>query len=176
MTRWLLVVLLYLSLVVSNGFAEDSSNPGPEVKQLGFYVGKWNEAGQSRSGSAEPFGKLSGNESCEWFSGGFAVVCRESTVDRNGNSEGLYILAYDSGKKLYTVYGTDQMGTIYSGTGTLESGTWRWTAEAAWQGSTTQMRYTFHPASEGGRTMQVEIAEGDGIWSKIIDVTYTPAQ
>jgi uncharacterized protein DUF1579 len=175
MIRWQIVLMLFICVIVSNTLAEEPQKPASEVKQLGFYVGKWNELGESRPSGAEAFGKLSGHESCEWFSGGFAVVCRESTMDRSGNSESLYILAYDPGKKVYTVYGTDQTGTIYSGTGTLENGTWRWTAEARWQASTMQMRYTFNSASGGGRTMQVEIAEDDGKWSKIIDVTYMPA-
>jgi hypothetical protein len=174
MQRKILMVLC-LYMVPFFCLAEESPKPGPEVNQLSFYVGKWNETGESRSDPSGAFGKLSGHESCEWFSGGYSVVCRESTVDSNGTSDGLYILAYDVNKKLYTVYGTDNFGTIYSGTGTVENGTWRWTAEAVSGDSTTPMRYNFNSADAGARTMSVEVGDGNGSWSELLRVTYTPA-
>jgi len=176
MTLEKILMVLYLCVVPFFIFAEEGPKPGPEVKKLSFYVGKWNETGESRAGSGEAFGKLSGHELCEWFSGGFSVVCRESTVDSNGTSDGLYILAYDGSKKLYTVYGTDNIGTIYSGTGTLENGMWRWTAEAVSGNSKTVMRYTFNSASGGARTMSVEVGGDNSSWSELLRVTYTPAK
>ena len=80
-------------------------------------------------------------------SGGPSVVCRETTQDKNGETDSIYILADDAARKLYTLNGTDNTGAIYSGTGTVNNGVWRWTAEMRADGAVTPMRYTFRPVA-----------------------------
>ncbi len=115
--------------------------------------------------------KLAGNETCSWFSGGPSIICRETTKDANSESDAIYILSYDSARKTYAVYGTDNLGTIYSGSGTVDAaGVWRWTAESRRNGDVSPLRYTFK-GGNGTRTMDVEIST-KGVWSKLQSVTY----
>lgn len=175
MAKWA-VVTVCAFLGMSSVQAQPAATRGPEVSQLSFYVGKWSAEGESRASAAETFGPLSGQETCGWFSGGESVVCRESLTDRSGKTDSLYILAYDADKKVYTVYGTDNKGAIYTGTGSVNNGTWQWTAEAKAAGSSTPMKYTFRPGSEGARTMDVEVAAAGDTWTKILGVTYKPTK
>jgi len=175
MKRWVLGLMVAGAAVSS--VAAQPTTRAAEESQLGFFLGKWTEEGQSRSTPTGPFSKLTGDESCSWFSGGPSVVCRETTKDSNSESDALYILSYDSSRKNYSVYGTDNVGTIYSGTGTVDAaGVWRWTAESRSNGTVTPMRYTFKSAGKGARTMDVEMATGKGVWSKIQSVTYKLAR
>ncbi len=175
MTRWI-VGLLVAGAAVSTVSAQPAQKVAEE-SQLGFYLGRWTEEGQSRSTPTGPFSKLTGNETCSWFSGGPSIVCRETTKDANSESDAIYILSYDSSRRTYAVYGTDNTGTIYSGTGTVDTaGVWRWTAESRSNGTVTPMRYTFKAAGSGSRTMDVEVSTGKGAWSKIQSVTYKIAR
>lgn len=61
--------------------------PANPASSLSFYVGQWNESGDSRADPAKAFGKLSGRERCDWHVGKLAVICRESTRDASGTSE-----------------------------------------------------------------------------------------
>ncbi len=173
MTKWVAVVAC-VGLGASSVQGQPAPARSPEVSQLGWYVGKWSAAGESRGSAEEAYSEVSGEETCEWFAGGPSVLCRETTTDRNVTSTSLYILAYDAARKLYTVYGTDNTGAIYSATGTVAQGVWSWTGEARAEGQAMPMKYSFHPSPGGGRTMDVEIAAGEGAWLRILGLTYKP--
>lgn len=36
------------------------------------------------------------------------------------------------------------------------------------------MKYSFRPSAGGARTMEVEIAAGEGTWLRILGLTYKP--
>lgn len=164
------VVCLVLGAVPA--LAQPKAAPA-ETSQLGFFLGKWTVDGQSRSTPTGAYSRMTGNETCAWFSGGPAVVCRETTQDANGEVDSIYILSFDPAKKQYTVHGTDNLGNITSGTGTVAAGIWKWAVESRGaDGSVTPMRFTFRPAAPGSRTMDVEMAAGKGTWAKIVGVTY----
>lgn len=171
MAKWA-VVALSVFLGMSSLSAQQAASREPEGSQLGFYIGKWTEEGQSRPTATGAFGRITGQETCAWFSGGTSVVCRETTQDQAGETDSIYILSYDPVKNNYAVYGTDNTGAIYAGTGTVDKGVWRWNAELRDKGVTTPMRYTFRSAAGGARTMDAEIAAGKGTWAKIVGVTY----
>lgn len=175
MTKWM-VLALWVCVGMASLGAQQSPTGEAAEGQLDFYLGKWTQEGQSRPRPIGAFGKITGQETCARFSGGPSVVCRETTQDAAGEIDSIYILAFDASRKLYTLNGTDNVGTIYSGTGTVEQGVWRWTAEARAKGVVTPMRYTFRSASDGSRTMDVEASGGKGVWAKIVGVTYKRAR
>ena len=146
-----------------------------EVSELEFFVGHWTTSGQSRAGTSSEPAPLSGEETCEWFSGGTAVVCRETIVDGNGSVDSIYILTYDPTRRHYTVYGTDGNGAIYSGIGTVRDGSWDWDAEMRMGEDVTSMKYSFQPGDDGGRDMKVQADTGGGAWVEVMDAHYAPA-
>jgi hypothetical protein len=84
--------------------------------------------------------------------------------------------ALSSPARVSAFSGVRATGAIYSGTGTVTNGVWRWTAERRAGGAVTAMRHTFRAATGGGRTMDVEVTAGSGTWAKIVSVTYKSAR
>ncbi len=168
------VVWLILWAVSASAQPKGAASDG---SQLSVFLGKWTVDGQSRSTPTGAYGRITGNETCAWFSGGPSVVCRETTQDASGEVDSIYILSYDPAKKQYAVHGTDNNGTITSGTGTVAAGVWKWAAESRGNdGSVTPMRFTFRQGAAGARTMDVEMAAGKGTWAKVVGVTYKPSR
>ncbi len=167
-----IALALCLALTVVSVSAQPKAGAA-EPSQLSFFLGKWTVDGQSRSTPTGAFGKLTGNETCAWFSGGPSVVCRETTQDAGGEVDSIYILSFDPAKKQYTVHGTDNNGSVTSGTGTVAAGVWKWAVESRGaDGSVTPMRFTFRQAGPGSRSMDVDMAAGKGTWAKIMGLTY----
>ena len=53
--------------------------PGPEVKKLGYFVGTWTSEGELKENPfGMPAGKFTSTDKCEWFSGGYQVVCHST--------------------------------------------------------------------------------------------------
>ena len=154
-------------------FAQAPPRPGsPEIQRLDFYVGKWEEAGRSRSDPSTEFRKLAGEESCEWFPGGQSVVCRETTTDSSGRTEALTILSYNSAQRSYGLSGVDSTGIVYSGTGVLEGGVWTWDVDATAGDAAMRERFRFRPEGPAQRSMEAEIPSSDGSWKRVAEVTY----
>lgn len=142
----------------------------PEVQRLGFYVGRWSEVGEMRDDPTEPFQAVSGDETCSWAAGGYAVVCEEKTTGPGGGWEGVYILSYDAAGERYHVYGTEKPGSNIHAVGRADGDRWVWETDPAPDGS--RVRYTFAPAGADARTMTVEAGAGDS-WFGVVNIEYT---
>ena len=140
-----MVKRIVMAMCLMLGAVSASAQPkagAAEGSQLSFFLGKWTVDGQSRSTPTGAFGRLTGNETCAWFSGGPSVVCRETTQDPSGEVDSIYILSWDPAKKQYSVHGTDNAGNITSGTGTVAAGVWKWTVDGRGaDGSVTPMPF-----------------------------------
>lgn len=167
-----LVVLSLFSISGPAVCAHAQSKTQSPATQLSFYVGEWSESGQSRADPSQPFGNMAGRETCTWHSGRLSVVCRELTTDKAGIVDSIYILAYGTARKLYTVNGVDNAGTVLSGTGKLNDGQWIWDVKAVSDGAVTPMRFIFYPADNAARKMEVEVAALGDSWAKISSVLY----
>jgi hypothetical protein len=94
--------------------------PGPEIQKLAYYIGTWKGQGETKGGPFGPAGKLSSTITCDWFTGGFHVVCRGEERGPTGKRTFLNILAYDEKAKAYTEYGISSLGeSEYSTGGTI---------------------------------------------------------
>ena len=74
------ILALSLGLAAAAGVAlaqaPEAPKPGPEHKALQYFVGKWTSEGELKPGPFGPGGKMTSQDTCEWFAGGFHVVCR----------------------------------------------------------------------------------------------------
>ena len=105
--------------------------PGPEHQKLAYFAGHWNEVGVMKPGPMGPGGQLTSTSTCEWFAGGFSIVCRSDGKGPTGETHGLGILGYSTERKRYTYYGVDNsgMGGDLS-YGDLAGDTWTWEGES----------------------------------------------
>lgn len=167
------------SVQAQEQYQSEESAPGgrsEQVSELEAFVGHWVSRGESRPSPDAAFSPLEGEETCEWFSGGTSVVCRETLTDANGTTDSLYILAYDPTRRHYTVYGTDGNGAIISGIGTVRDGVWDWDAEVRSGEMVLSLKYAFQPGDDGSRNMIVQADAGEGQWVEVIRTRYSAGE
>ncbi len=141
---------------------------GPEVKKLGYFVGTWKTEGDVKENPFMPAGKWSGTDNCEWFHGGFHVVCHSTGKGPMGAVHGLGILAYSSEEKAYTYFGIDSTGFAEGSKGTVEGNTWTYTNEEKMGGKTVHGRYSM-TTSPSSYTFKYETSEDGQKWALVME-------
>jgi hypothetical protein len=167
------VLLATAALSVAPALSEAPAGkpaPGPENRKLGFFVGKWSAAGDLKPSPFMPGGKINSQDTCEWFDGGFAVVCHYNGIGPMGATKGLGILGYDAEEKMYTYYSLDSgprsMTTVPQGT--EKDGTWVYNDESRLGGKMVRSRYTITETSPTSYSYKWEILGEDGAWQTIL--------
>ena len=105
---WLLLIMAQIAS--GQEATAQQPKPGPEVQKLAYYLGTWKGEGETKGGAFGPAGKLSSTTTCEWFAGGFHLVCRGEEKGPAGTRTFLNIRAYDEKAKSYTEYGISSLG------------------------------------------------------------------
>jgi hypothetical protein len=167
-------ILLIASMILAgSGSAAGQQGSAPKVGKLGFYVGKWAGRGLMRDHPAAVFKGIHGRETCRWAAGGAAVLCEEKETGPGGGWNGVYLLGYDERQDSYTLFGIEEPGTIVRGTGKLEKGVWKWTAESVAAGRSSPARYTLTGDGRKSRMMAVEAPDASGKWFTVANHRYT---
>jgi len=148
--------------------------PGPEHQKLAYFAGHWNEVGVMKPGPMGPGGQLTSTSTCEWFAGGFSIVCRSDGKGPTGETHGLGILGYSTERKRYTYYGVDNsgMGGDLS-YGDLTGDTWTWEGESLMGGKPVKGHYTIKQVSPDSYTWKWEMSFGGAPWTLIAEGTDT---
>jgi len=164
-----LLVIVVLALVVPClAFAQATPpKPGPEVQKLAYYVGTWKSEGEAKASSFGPAGKFSGTDTCEWFAGGFHLMCRGEGTGPQGKMTDLGIFAYDAEAKTYTYHGISSLGESEDAKGSLTGDTWTWLAEGKVAGKPAKFRFTEVQVSPTSYTFKFENSVGGGPWTVI---------
>ena len=149
--------------------------PGPEHQRLGYFVGKWTSEGEMKPGPMGPGGKITSNDTCEWFDGHFAVVCRSEGKTPMGASKGVGILGYSTEEKVYTYSGVDNSGMIMTTVprGTVQGDTWTYTDESLMGGQKVKSRVTIKELSPTAYTFTMEFQGPDGKWAPMMEAKNT---
>ena len=142
--------------------------PGPEHQKLAYFAGRWSESADIKPGPMGPGGKMTETSTCEWFSGGFYLVCRSEGRGSSGEIHGLGILGYSSDRKRYTYYGIDNSGMggdpAY---GDVAGDTWTWEGESLMGGQTVKGRYVVKQISPDKYTWKWEMSVAGGAWTPV---------
>jgi hypothetical protein len=175
-----LAVLLTSGLLISAVAVQaqekkmEAPKPGPEVKKLGYFVGNWKSEGEIKQNPFMPAGKFSSNDNCEWFPGGFHVVCHSSGKGPSGPVHGLGIMAYNAEEKAYTYNGIDNSGFSEAAKGHVEGNNWTYTSEDKMGGKTYHGRYSM-VTSLDSYTFKYETSEDGNNWMVIMEGKTTKA-
>ena len=143
--------------------------PGPEHKALEFFAGKWTTTGEFKPGPLGPGGKMSSADTCEWFSGGFSVVCRGEAKSPMGSMNTLGIVSYDAEQKQYTYYAIDSMGMGELSTGNKSGDIWTFGATSRMGGQTFKSRYTMSITSPTTYTFKWETSPDGSKWVTMME-------
>jgi hypothetical protein len=153
------LVMAFCSAAVFAQTPAAPPKPGPETKKLAPFVGKWTSTGELPKDAMGPGtgGKITGTETCEWVSGGFALLCRDAGEGGGmGKSSGVGVLAYDPEAKTYTYSGVDSSGMVTNSHGSVSGDTWTWTTKGTMNGQPMEMRYTIKWTSKDAYEFKFE--------------------
>jgi len=134
-------------------------------------VGKWAHTGEMKPGPMGPGGKMSWTDTCEWFEGGFAVVCRSEGKGPMGPMKGIGILGYSPEEKVYTYFGADNspMAMTSVPKGTVQGDTWTYHDEGVMGGQKFKTRVTIKQVSPTEQTFTMEMQGADGKWMPMME-------
>ena len=168
-TQFAMAMALFL-LLAPSALAE-APKPGPEHQRLGYFVGKWKTVGTVAENPFMPAGKVSTTDTCDWFEGKFAVVCRSQGKGPLGATRGLGIMSYSAGEKVYVYYGVENNPMVMTTVprGTLEGDTWTYTDESKMGDQTVKSRYVIKQVDKKSYTFKYEMQGPDGQWKTMVE-------
>jgi hypothetical protein len=177
MLRTIALVITFTMFCLAQAAAQQSQapKPGPEHQKLGYFVGTWTSTGEIKPSPFGPGGKMTSNDTCEWFQGGFAVVCRSQGTTPMGPMKSLAILGYNAEEKVYTYYGVDNspMNMASVPKGTVEGDTWTYNDESMMGGKKVKSRYLIKTASPTSYSFKFEMEQEPGKWTQVMEGTTT---
>ena len=109
---------------------------------------------------------------CDWFAGGFHLVCRGEERGPTGKRTFLNILSYDEKAKAYTEYGISSLGESEYSTGGSIVGNKRTFVkdlDSDVEGKPTKLRYTEVQVSPTFYIYQAEAWKDGGPWTVIAE-------
>jgi hypothetical protein len=179
MAQWSVVVAgAALAVAGSAALAQEAPKPGPEHKKLEYYTGKWSSESEVKANPFMPAGKYTSSDSCDWFQGGFAVVCHSEGGGPMGPMKSVGIMGYSAEDKVYTYYGIDNSGMVPTSVskGSVQGDTWTYTDESKMSGKLVKSRYTIKQLTPASYTFKWEMQGEGGAWSTLMEGKSTKAK
>lgn len=144
--------------------------PSPEHKRLSAFVGTWEDEAELRASPFGPGGKMRITETCEWFAGGFSLVCHSESTGLMGEGKALTVLNYDAEEKVYTYYELNNFGLTNSAKGTVDGDAWTFNGELKMGGKLIKTRFTIRLPSPDSSLMNTEISTDGGPWTPLMEL------
>ncbi len=140
----------------------EAPKPGPEVKKLDAFAGKWKGESDFKPGPWGPGGKMMSDDECTWFEGGFQLVCRGDSSGVLGKMKTQAILGWNGEEKVYKYMGFDSTGMMGSASGTVSGNTWSWTGQDMMGGKMINSKYTIVLTSPTTQAFKWETSADSG--------------
>ncbi len=141
-----------------------------EVEKLGYYVGTWEGHGETKRGPLGSAGKLASRQTCNWFAGGYQVICHGEEQGPSGKRQFLNVLAYDDSSKAYTEYSVSSRGEAeYDRGGSLVGRTLMFIVDSDAGGKPAKFRYSETHVSQNRYTYRAEVAVDGGTWAELAE-------
>ena len=141
--------------------------PGPEHKELEYFVGKWTVESEFKANKFVPAGKSVTTETVTLDPGGFYVEVDRPAGGQIPRTQG--ITAYDSHAKVYTLFYANSVGMVGTGTGSVNGNTWTWMVEDKFAGKAIKGRTTITMSSPTQYTIKYEMADEMGGYTTIVE-------
>jgi hypothetical protein len=145
--------------------------PAPELQKLAYLAGQWEGESETKPGPMGPAGKVHTTQSCEWFPGGFFLVCRSKYTGGMGTIEDMSEFGYDAVGKTYTYRSINNFGEAGSATGAVAGDTWTWSFETQMGPKKVPSRFVSTTTSPITYTYKVESQVEGGAWTTFLEGT-----
>jgi len=165
------VCTMFLAISIQAQAPQGPPKLGPEVKRLAYNIGTWNMTGEAKPFGSMPGGKVTGTEKCEWYSGGFFVMCHSEGTGPMGPAKGVSFMGYDPNEKVYTYHEFSSTGDAIDSKGTVNGDTWNWTAESKMGDAKISVRVTIKEVSKTEYTFKLEMSQNGGEFSVVQEAT-----
>ena len=149
-------------VVAAMGAQAPAQKPGPEQKRIGFFAGHWNFQGEAKQSPLGPAGKITGTESCEWFAGGFTLVCRTKVTGPKGPGTGMSVMGYDAARKMNTYHAISSHGDNIFVRGNVDGKVWTWSDEMTMDGKAMKIRATITEETPTSTSFKLEASVDNG--------------
>ena len=172
-------MVLGVALTLMNGIAvaaqqpAGTPKPSPEHKKLAAFVGTWKDEAEMKPGPFGPGGKMSLTETCEWFTGGFSIVCHTETTGFMGDLRTLSVLSYDPEEKVYRFYELNSMGRNSTAKGIVDGDTWTFDGESKMGNKLIKRRFTIEMPSSDFAVMRSEMSVDGGPMTSFMELKGT---
>jgi hypothetical protein len=170
-TALLAVLTMFLATSIQAQAPQALPKPGPEVKKLAYNIGTWNVEGDAKPFGPMPGGKFTATEKCEWYSGGFFVMCHSEGTGPMGPVKGISFMGYDPNEKVYTYHEFTNTGDAVDAKGAVNGDTWNWTAESKMGDTKMSARVTIKQVSKTEYTFKLEMSQNGGEFSVVQEST-----
>lgn len=140
----------------------EAPKPGPEVKKLDVFAGRWKGESEMKPGPWGPGGKMTSEDDCKWFEGGFALECQGQGDGAMGKVKSEFVLGWNPEEKVYKYMGWDSTGMMGTANGKVSGNTWTYNGEDKMGGKMIKSRYTIVVASPTVHTFKWETSDDGG--------------
>jgi len=149
------------------------TKPGPELKRLEVFLGKWNMEGRQYDGPVGKAENITAVNTYEWLAGGYMVHHFDGHV---GDSEAacIEIIGYDAASQSYPTHSYYNNGMTNEWQTREHGGIWTLTGEWPMAGKPTKVRCTTEFTDAGNTTTgKWEYLSDDSKWETFWDVKAT---
>ena len=160
---------LALGVLTAPALAQEAPKPGPEHARIAYFAGTWQFEGEAKASPMGPAGKLSGTDTCAWFTGGFHLICEGDMTGPRGAGKGGSIWGYDAAQQRYTYFGYNSLGDGFYVLGNVAGNVWTWNTEFPVEGGAIQARVTLTEQSPTAYTYKFETSPDGTNWTVIED-------
>jgi len=150
--------------------------PAPEVKKLGYFVGKWATKGMILPGPWGKGGKFSWTETTKWMNGRFFVIGRwdfKMPAALGGDGKEIFVMGYDARQNLYTFDAFSSQGLHQVSRGTLSGDNWIWTSESIQlveeKTQPVRQKMTMQVLAPNRYTLKLELSYDGATWITFIE-------
>jgi len=173
----IVIAALGIGVLVSGVFAQTPPRkPGDEQKRIGYFAGRWNFEGEAKPSPMGPGGKFTASETCEWFAGGFHLVCHSEGTGPMGAIQGRSVMGYDPSEKTYTYYALNNLGDGFFVRGTVSGQVWTWNSESKVNGKLMKVLVTITEQSPTSYGFKMEASFDGGAWAVLEEAKATKAK
>ena len=150
--------------------------PSVEQKKLSVFVGTWKDDGEMKASAFAAGGKISISQTCEWFMGGYSVVCHAETTGSTGDRKSINILNYNPDENFYEFYELNSVGRTSLSKCTVDADTWTCNSESNIGGKVLKVRYTIKLSTPDSSTLRAEFSYDSGPWTPTMELKGTRAK
>ena len=147
--------------------------PSPEHKKLGVFAGTWSDEAVMKAGPFGSGGKMNLTETCDWFTGGFSLVCHTEATGYLGHVKTLTVLTYDPEEKNYRLHEFNSVGWSGAAKGTVDGDTWMFDGESKIGGRMVKNRYTIKLSTPDSASMTSEVSVEGGPMALLMELKGT---